>query len=1330
MSSQFDSRFGQELCDMLSTELGLVCSFMAEEGRIVASSNNHLIGQINPVAGRIMQGSIDEYDVSSEEACCSEIMHEGISMGIDLAGERLIVFSISGSLQIVRPMARIIRFCVRSLLCIRQENAALSPQTLAEDSGNVPNGHGKRSTPDNETSHARFPDGPTSHSTRLPKDSNQVAAYLPNPLPQAGEGANESLRVFHVNQTASNLKELLNNASQTIEHSLTRLRDAVENINQGITLFDTKLRLVVWNRRFLELINIPQQSIVFGLSLESIIRCYARQAGYDETAIEAIVAERMAVVNLRLVNHSEHKLPSGIILELVDRPLPNGGLVTTYTDVTRRRHNEAALRSTFENAERLVEIRTRDLRDFAELSSDWFWAQDADFRFIEFSGHATDKLRRPQTDYFGKRRWEMPISGVSSQKMAEHIAICERHEAFRNFEYEIPGADGTLQFFSISGTPIFDELGNFEGYRGVGKNITELRCAELATRESEQRLSQIIDGTSIPLFVIDAEHRVTHWNQACAKLTGFTPRQMIGSKEVWRAFYPQARPTLANLIVQSVSEAQIKSYYQKVARSTLISNAFESEVYLPEADGADRWLYFAAAPLRDSSGKLTGAIESLQNITERRRDQQLLEARTEALLKSYTLVEERINERTAELSQQLHFQQQLIEAIPGPVYYKDTEARYLGCNSAFEAFIGQSAKDLIGKQPSSPENHDLASDLELLSRPGSQIYEAQSRYANGELRDVMFHKASFTRPDGSVGGLVGLMLDISERKRMESNLRQAATVFESAAEGVIITKPDGTIIAVNHAFSEITGYSEQEALGQNPRMLQSNRHDPHFYRQMWDSIAQNGRWQGEVWNRRKNGDAYPEWLSITSVCDNQGNIANYVATFSDIGQQKLNEARIELLAFSDPLTQLPNRRLLLDRLQHSLVTSLRNNRHGALFFIDLDDFKDLNDTLGHDIGDMLLQQVAQRLLSCVRESDTVARFGGDEFVVMLDDLSENLLEACNHAEQIGEKILASLNQTYLLQSYSYHGTPSIGITLFGGQDACVDDLLKQADLAMYQAKGAGRNALRFFDPKMQTAVSARVVLETQLRLGIQENQFILYYQPQMDHRGRVTGAEALVRWQHPTRGLVFPAEFIPLAEQTELIIPLGSWILTTACQQLAAWTKNQETSHLTLAVNVSARQFSHADFVERVCATLERHRIGSGQLKLEITESILLDDIEGIIEKMVLLKSKGVGFALDDFGTGYSSLSYLKRLPLDQLKIDQSFVRDVLCDPGNATIARAIVALAHNLGLGVIAEGVETEEQLLFLASNGCHVYQGYLFSRPLPLEGFEQFLRRVPAMS
>jgi diguanylate cyclase (GGDEF)-like protein/PAS domain S-box-containing protein len=831
-----------------------------------------------------------------------------------------------------------------------------------------------------------------------------------------------------------------------------------------------------------------------------------------------------------------------------------------------------------------------------------------------------------------------------------------------------------------------------------------IRTEEL--KNSVEALEAFVANASVGILFTRQRVILRH-NRKFAEMFGFSENEAIGRT--------------VRMLFQSVEA------YSEVSRlaTPLLSagQPFHTELYMCRKDGAALWV------------NLIGYVSNLNKI-----DQDtiwLLEDRTafkqadEVLRRSNEELEERIAERTSELSQQLHFVKQLIEAIPGPVFYKDAEARYLGCNSAFEAFIGCPANALIGKTahniaPAELADQELVADQSLFDQPGAHVYESQVRDANGEMRDVMFHKATFTRPDGTVGGLVGLMVDISERKMMENRLRQAATVFESSAEGVIITAPDASIIAVNRAFTEITGYEEHEVISRNPRFLQSGRHDKNFYREMWGSIFRDGRWQGEVWNRRKNGEIFPESLSITAVRNKEGQVANYVATFSDITRQKQNEERIQQLAFSDPLTNLPNRRLLLDRLQHAIITSSRNKRPGALFFIDLDDFKDLNDTRGHDVGDMLLRQVAERLVNCVREGDTVARFGGDEFVVMLEGLSEKLLEATSQVELAGEKILAALNEPYMLGGYPQRSTPSIGVTLFGNNGSSMDELLKQADLAMYQAKGAGRNALCFFDPAMQRAVSARVAMEADLRLGARGDQLVLHYQPQLDELGHIIGAEALVRWNHPLRGLILPVMFIPLAEESGLILPLGLRVLENACEQLGAWAKKPETAHLTLAVNVSAHQVRQPNFVGQVLATLDGYGTNPTKLKLEITESLLLEDVEAIITKMTALKASGVSFSLDDFGTGYSSLSYLKRLPLDQLKIDQSFVREILVDPNDAAIARTIVTLAHTMGLGVIAEGVETEEQRCFLASIGCDAYQGYLFSCPLPLEEFEQLVAQA----
>jgi diguanylate cyclase (GGDEF)-like protein/PAS domain S-box-containing protein len=572
---------------------------------------------------------------------------------------------------------------------------------------------------------------------------------------------------------------------------------------------------------------------------------------------------------------------------------------------------------------------------------------------------------------------------------------------------------------------------------------------------------------------------------------------------------------------------------------------------------------------------------------------------------------------------------------------------------------------------------------------------------------------------------IKLFVNEIERKHAEAELRIAAVAFESQ-ESLMITNADNTILRVNRAFCESSGYTADEIIGKKPSILNSGRHDADFYRAMWKAIEDTGTWQGEIWDRRKDGEIFPKLLTISSVKNSMGVVTHHVGSHIDITERKLAEDKITELAFFDPLTHLPNRRLLQDHLKRAMVTSNRNGSFGAVLFIDLDQFKTLNDTLGHDKGDLLLQQVAQRIFTSVREGDTVARMGGDEFVVVLEGLAGTIEEAATQTKSIGRKILSAINQPYQLEGIHHHSTASIGATLFHDNEISIDDLLKQADLAMYKSKSMGRNGLRFFDPAMQTIVVERAAMEMDLRTAIQDNQFVLHYQAQVSSDGRATGAEALVRWQHPQRGMLPPNDFISLAEETGLILPLGQWVLETACAQLALWAIHPEMAHLTVSVNVSVQQFRETDFLGIVMAAINQTGAIPNRLKLELTESLLVDNVDDVIGKMIALKTCGVAFSLDDFGTGYSSLSYLRRLPLNQLKIDKLFVRDVLNDRNDAAIARAIVTLAQNLGIGVIAEGVETRLQRDFLASIGCHDYQGYFFSRPLPVQGFEEFAQRA----
>jgi diguanylate cyclase (GGDEF)-like protein/PAS domain S-box-containing protein len=672
----------------------------------------------------------------------------------------------------------------------------------------------------------------------------------------------------------------------------------------------------------------------------------------------------------------------------------------------------------------------------------------------------------------------------------------------------------------------------------------------------------------------------------------------------------------------------------------------------------------------------------------------------------------------------------IVESSEDAIIGKTLDGTISSWNKGAEQLFGYRCEEVLGRHisvviPASHQKEENQVLEDIRNGVALRSYQTVRRGKDGRMIDISVTVSPLRDAAGTVVGSSKVARDISEQKRFEQELRIAATAFE-AHEGMMITDANKIILRVNRAFTLSTGYTAEEAVGRHVRLLSSGRQEAAFYSEMWQTIQRDGSWQGEIWNRRKNGEIYPEWLTITAVRNLAGITTHYVGTHTDITSRKAAEDEIRNLAFYDPLTRLPNRRLLMDRLYQAQIAAARGNQQGALMFIDLDNFKSLNDTLGHDKGDLLLQEVARRLATCVREGDTVARLGGDEFVVVLENLSGQKDEGASQAETVAGKILGTLSQTYLFDGHEHHCTSSIGLTLFGDRHEMPAELMQQADLAMYQAKAAGRNAMRFFDPEMQARVSAHALLERDLRNAVREAQFVVHYQVQVDGENQATGAEALVRWQHPDRGMLFPDAFIPLAEQTGLILPLGQLVLETACAQLAAWADLPDRRHLTLAVNVSGRQMRQPDFVEQVQSILERTGADPRKLKLELTESLLLTEIEDTIEKMATLRDQGIGFALDDFGTGFSSLSYLKRLPLEKLKIDRCFVTDVLTNPNDAAIAKTIVALALSLGLAVIAEGVETAEQQQFLAAHGCHRYQGYLFSRPLPLAAFEEFLGRL----
>lgn len=666
----------------------------------------------------------------------------------------------------------------------------------------------------------------------------------------------------------------------------------------------------------------------------------------------------------------------------------------------------------------------------------------------------------------------------------------------------------------------------------------------------------------------------------------------------------------------------------------------------------------------------------------------------------------------------------VLHAVPDLMFELDRNGRYLN--------IWGIRGDLLA----APENQLMGRTVEEMLPP-SAAAEVLAAIAEADEKNHSFgHQIKLALPQGDTwfelsvarqtpapsqqASFIVSSRDITRRKRNEEALQLAASVYQASREGIIVTDENNLIINVNPAFTDITGYTLDEVKGKNPSMFSSGRHEPSFYQQMWHAIRNEGHWQGEIWDRRSDGKLHAKWLTISVIRHPDGSTFRYLGQFSDITEKKRKDDLIWTQANYDALTGLPNRSLLTDRLHQAMSSGMRSGRYGALISLDLDQFKRLNDISGHSMGDKLLIEVARRLQACVREEDTVARMGGDEFIVVLGELSEDQNEAAVHAEQIAEKIRTQLCLPYLLGEFEYHTSSSAGIVLFRGHSDSKEELLAHVDAAMYQAKSGGRNATCFFDLSMQIALEKRSQLEGALRMALSRREFMLYYQLQLDNQGNTIGAEALLRWANPQLGMVSPVQFIPVAEESGLILSIGHWVLETACAQLARWQDVVHLRHICIAVNVSARQFREAGFVAQVRDALTKYRIRPGALKLELTESLVLDNVEDSIRKMKELKALGVKFSMDDFGTGYSSLSYLSRLPIDQLKIDQSFVRNITLDQNDAVIVQTIISMAHSLGLDVIAEGVEIEAQREFLENRGCLAYQGYLYARPLPAEELE----------
>lgn len=817
--------------------------------------------------------------------------------------------------------------------------------------------------------------------------------------------------------------------------------------------------------------------------------------------------------------------------------------------------------------------------------------------------------------------------------------------------------------------------------------IAALTAPLAADLQQAEHLLSIAERTArIGCWTLDLTDGRLRQSRECAAILGLTAEHAFTLDDLVGCYGPEWRESIRALVQNCAAHGK----------------PFDEEMQIETPRKSRKWVRTIGEPVFAAmdSGLIIRVHGALQDISAQKRAQQ----------------------ETLRLAMRLTT---TLASITEAFVTLDRHCCFTYLNQESERLLQRMTGDLLGKEVW----HELGEDAG--QRLKQQLEKALSSNRRVELEDhyPTVGKWLEVRAYPFAEGLAVYFRDVTERRKSQEQQRLLETSISRLNDIVVISEalpigePRPHMVFVNDAFEYHTGYARAEVLGRTQEMLLGPNLQQKEVRRILNALSENRQIRSELMIFRKDGSWFWVELEIVLVPTPSGELTHWVIVGRDITQRKAAEDEIHHLAFYDPLTELPNRALLLERLETVLTQGARRHSQGALMFIDVDNFKILNDTLGHHKGDLLLQKIATRLLSCVRKTDTVARLGGDEFVVMLENLGSDPQAATERAEIVAEKILGLLREPFDLDGHLHYATTSIGVTSLNGQHDNVSNLLMQADLAMYQAKTLGRNAVCFFDPDMQAAVSAKAAVSSDLRVGLQERQFLLHYQPMVDRDGRITGVEALLRWQHPEHGLMAPMEFIPVAEETGLILPLGLWALETVCELLASWAARPQTAGLSVAVNVSVRQFRHPDFVDTVMAAIKRTGVKPHRLKLELTESLLADRMEITIAKMGSLKALGVTLSLDDFGVGYSSLSALKRLPLSQLKIDKSFVADLLTDPNDAAISRAIITLAQSLSLEVVAEGVETQAQRDFLMDQGCHHFQGYLFSKPLPIDQLERYL-------
>jgi len=895
--------------------------------------------------------------------------------------------------------------------------------------------------------------------------------------------------------------------------------------------------------------------------------------------------------------------------------------------------------------------------------------------YVEANDQACGLLGYSRDEILVRHVWEISTSFADAEAWSARKA--DLTEKVRLINTDFRRSDGSLLPVEVRVYPVHD--GERLLHVSIFRDMSATRRIEVALREGERYYRHVIDSAVDGYFAMDPQRRFIEVNDTLCKLFGYPRDEWMGR-------------TPLDFITEE-SRADLIAQMQRI--DTTDHRRFQ--LIARRKNGTTFHILLNNTTHRNEKGEVVGSFGFVTDLTP------IVEAQR----------------AVAESERDLRG---ILDDLQDTYYRTDINGIVTRASRSVEQLLGYTAEEMLGRKLADfyYSQADREVFLAQMAAGGGHIVAGQSRLRHKDGHIVWVQTTAHFMKDaaGNIIGVEGTTRDNTQQRRAEEELRLAARVFESSGEAIMITDADGCMISVNNAFSSVTGYAETDAVGRNASLLASGRHGREFFSDMWREMLETGYWHGEIWNQRKNGEIFPEWLAISSVRDAEGKITHFVGIFSDISERKAVEAKIAFLAHHDPLTGLPNRLLLRDRMEQAIAHGERAGSKVALLFVDLDRFKAVNDSFGHPVGDALLRDAAQRLLACVRDSDTISRHGGDEFLVVLTDLQSSEVPA-----QIAGKIMTVLGEPFHVETHEVTISASIGIAVYPEDGAGFDELLKKADTAMYHAKEAGRNAFRFNTERMNADAQERLDLHSRLRRALEREEFVLHYQPLVDLKsGLIVGGEALVRWLSPGQGMVAPGYFIPAAEHSGLIVPLGEWVLQEACRELAHWHA-QGCAQLSMAVNISSIQFRRGDVEEMVLRALAASGAPPAALELELTESVLIDGAEQVLATVNRLQALGVRLAIDDFGTGYSSLAYLKRFAVDKLKIDQSFVRDIETDQDDAAIVRAVIQMAGSLNLKVVAEGVETEAVAAELRAMNCDLVQGYHFGRPMQAAEFRRLI-------